>query len=118
MILQGHGELAHIHHITSEVTYRINRKHALRGNFTLCSPNRIGLIYGMLEYSISPNWFFVGDQYNYGNQAEAMRIHYYNFSVAYVVGATRIAANFGKPKREFSASVVYAALYPLLTDSV
>lgn len=101
LILQGHGELAHIHHITSEVTYRINRKHALRGELhALFTKQDMGdWIYGMLEYSISPNWFFsVGDQYNYGNQAEAMRIHYYNFSVAYVVGATRIAANFGKTK--------------------
>lgn len=101
LVLQGHGEMVHLHHITSELTYRINDKHALRGELHgLFTKEDMGdWVYGMLEYSISPKWFFsIGDQYNYGNSNDALKIHYYNFSVAYVIGTTRIAANFGKTK--------------------
>lgn len=100
-ILQGHGEMVHLNHVTSELTYRINDKHALRGELHgLFTKEDMGSwVYGLLEYSISPKWFFsVADQYNYGNSNDDLKIHYYNFSIAYVIGTTRIAANFGKTK--------------------
>lgn len=101
LLLQGHGEMVHLHHIASDVTYRITDKHAVRAEIhALFTKEDMGdWAYAMIEYSISPKWFFsIGDQYNYGNASEEMKIHYYNFSVAYVVGTTRIAANFGKTK--------------------
>jgi len=101
LILQGHGEMVHLNHVTSELTYRINDKHALRGELHgLFTKEDMGSwVYGLLEYSISPKWFFsVADQYNYGNTIDDLKIHYYNFSIAYVIGTTRIAANFGKTK--------------------
>jgi hypothetical protein len=101
LILQGHGEMVHLNHVTSELTYRLNDKHALRGELHgLFTKEDMGSwVYGLLEYSISPKWFFsIGDQYNYGNSNDDLKIHYYNFSIAYVIGTTRIAANFGKTK--------------------
>lgn len=101
LALQGHGELVHLHHVTSELTYRVNDKHALRGELHgLFTKEDMGnWVYGMIEYSISPKWFFtIADQYNYGNENDALKIHYYNVSIAYVIGTTRIAANFGKTK--------------------
>ncbi|PKP19906.1 MAG: hypothetical protein CVU04_05045 [Bacteroidetes bacterium HGW-Bacteroidetes-20] len=101
LLLQGHGEMVHLHHISSDVTYRITDKHAIRTEIhALFTKEDMGdWAYAMIEYSISPKWFFsIGDQYNYGNDLDEMKIHYYNFSVAYVIGTTRIAANFGKTK--------------------
>jgi hypothetical protein len=93
--------MVHLNHVTSELTYRINDKHAIRGELHgLFTKEDMGSwAYGLLEYSISPKWFFsVADQYNYGNSNDDLKIHYYNFSIAYVIGTTRIAANFGKTK--------------------
>ncbi|MFM7823252.1 MAG: DUF6029 family protein, partial [Bacteroidota bacterium] len=61
-----------------------------RGNWAL----------GLLEYSISPNWFFAFfDEYNYGNEDSAKRIHYWNGSMGYTRGANRVALAYGKQRQ-------------------
>lgn len=50
----------------------------------------------MLEYNISPAWFFaVSDEYNYGNPKEDLQIHYYNFAMGYTQNTTRFALRYG-----------------------
>lgn len=100
-ILQGHEEMFYGHNVALDLTYKINSKHALRLEAQhLASKQDYGdWVYAMLEYSLSPHWFFsVGDQWNYGNADAEKQLHYYNISAAYVLGATRIAANFGKTR--------------------
>lgn len=91
------------HLVAADLSYKINNKHALRLELQhFYTDIRTELyngswIYGMLEYSISPNWFFsVGDQWNYGNENPDRRLHYFNIAAAYVWNTTRIALNFGK----------------------
>ena len=51
----------------------------------------------LLEYSVSPSWFFtVFDEYNYGNNDPALRVHYPNASVAYVHDALRVQGGYGR----------------------
>jgi len=54
----------------------------------------------LLEYTISPNWFFtVQDMYNLGNEIVDDRLHYINLSAGYIKGANRFEIGYGK-KRE------------------
>lgn len=98
-LLQGHVGTMHGHLVAADVTCKITPVHALRleAQHLYTKDDKGSWAYAMLEYSISPNWFFsVGDQYNYGNNDESHRIHYYNISATYVWNTTRIALNFGK----------------------
>ena len=100
-VLQGHAGMMRGHLVASDLSYKITPKHALRLELQhLYTKDDCGSsIYGMLEYSFSPNWFVsVGDDWNYGNPLEGHKTHYYNISCAYVWNTTRIALNFGKTK--------------------
>ena len=100
-ILQGHEGMMRGHLVASDLSYKITPKHALRLELQhLYTKDDSGSsLYAMLEYSISPSWFFsIGDDWNYGNPIENHKVHYYNISCAYVWNTTRIALNFGKTK--------------------
>ena len=57
-------------------------------------------IMGLIEYTISPNWFFAfQDMYNYGNDDESKRLHYTNINLGFLKGSTRFEIGYGK-KRE------------------
>jgi hypothetical protein len=105
MILQGKPGMLNGNHIGFELTYKINDIHALRfENQYLVIPKKNDLeekdkgswLFMLLEYSISPKWFFtVSDQWHFGNEK---RLHYPNAAVAFVYNTTRIALNFGKTR--------------------
>lgn len=100
-ILQGHPGMMRGHLVASDLSYKVTPKHALRLELQhLYTKDDDGSsLYAMLEYSISPSWFFsIGDDWNYGNPIESHKVHYYNISCAYVWNTTRIALNFGKTK--------------------
>ena len=53
----------------------------------------------VLEYSISPKWFFAAmDQYNYNNHIVEDRQHYPYGTIGYTRGANRIALGYGKQR--------------------
>lgn len=53
----------------------------------------------LLELSVSPTWYFtVFDEWNYGHPDPKKRVHYYSGQVAYVKGAHRIAAGYGRQR--------------------
>ena len=100
-ILQGHAGMMRGHLVASDLSYKITPKHALRLELQhfYTKDDDGSSIYGMLEYSFSPNWFVsIGDDWNYGNPLEGHKTHYYNISCAYVWNTTRVALNFGKTK--------------------
>ena len=52
---------------------------------------------GLLEYKISPHWFWsIQDLYNYGHANQ--NVHYYSISTGYNYGANRIAITYGKQR--------------------
>jgi len=85
----------------ADISYKISQNHNVRfevqGLFTEQDMGNWGM--GMIEYSVSPNWFFtVQDQYNYGNENKDMQIHYYNFAIGYSKGSNRIQVGYGKQR--------------------
>lgn len=49
------------------------------------------------EYTWSPHWFAsIIDQYNFGNQDEAKRVHYLYGSAGYINGPHRLSIGYGK----------------------
>lgn len=84
-----------------ETGWKINKKHNLRtelqGLFT--SKDRGNWATVVLEYTISPGWFFgFMDQYNYGNPNEKLRVHYPIASVGWIKESTRLTLNYGRQR--------------------
>lgn len=84
-----------------ENTYKIKRKHNIRNELQLMLTDEdLGSwAMALLEYSVSPHWYFtVFDEWNFGNPDEVRRAHYYNVNVAYVSGANRISFAYGRQR--------------------
>jgi hypothetical protein len=98
-----------------EMGYKINSKHNIRmelqglfnanvyeehdGKFDLVREDKGNWATAVIEYTISPNWFFgVIDQWNYGNRNEDLRIHYITGSFGWIKEATRLTINYGRQR--------------------
>lgn len=54
---------------------------------------------GTLEYNFSPRLsLYVNDLYNYGNDHQDQRIHYYNFGGSISKGSNRLSLNYGRQR--------------------
>ncbi|MFI5218690.1 MAG: DUF6029 family protein [Bacteroidia bacterium] len=98
--LVGHGTVyANIG--IAEINYKFDSKHSMRvelqGLFT--EQDKKDWAMALVEYNISPNWFFaLFDEYNYGNDEKSQRIHYYSASMGYTKKVTRISIGYGKQR--------------------
>lgn len=86
-----------------DVEYKINRKHTVRaelqGLWTEDNKDRGSWATGLIEYTISPDWFFSAIlQSNYGNPIKADRINYPMVFVGKIWGATRLQVGYGRQK--------------------
>lgn len=84
-----------------DVTYKLKKKHSIRAEIQhMWTEQDLGnWATGIIEYTISPHWFFaVLDQYNYGNSKAEDRIHYLLGSFGYIHHSTRFSVNFGKQR--------------------
>ncbi len=84
-----------------DFTYKLAKKHALRFEFQgLFTEQDMGdWAMALIEYSVSPHWFFTAtDQYNYGNEDEDLKIHYYNVAFGYKKNSTRLQFGYGKQR--------------------
>lgn len=84
-----------------EGTYKINRKHSIRaevqGLWTMDNKDRGDWATLVVEYNISPSWFFSGVfQSNYGNPHPEDRINYPIVVVGRIWGSTRLQASYGR----------------------
>ena len=85
-----------------EAQYRIKRKVAIRGELQhMYTQQDMGSwAMALAELSISPNWYITAfDEYNYGNPNPDLRVHYYNFQVAYAFEANRISFGYSRQRR-------------------
>ena len=85
----------------ADVTWKITSKHALRGELQglWTKQDKGNWLAGLLEFTISPKWFFtISDQWNYGNSIAADRIHYYNVSAGFIHSSTRISLGYGRQR--------------------
>ena len=110
---KNNGKNIHARIAILDISYKVKTKHTLRTELQYLKVDKNkekyyqdkgDWIMGMLEYTISPKWFFaISDQYNSGYTDEAdvshEAIHYLNFSCGYTTGANRFVLGYGK-KRE------------------
>ncbi|MCI4671389.1 MAG: DUF6029 family protein [Bacteroidia bacterium] len=90
------------HIFVLEGQYKINKKLAFRSEIQHMGTQQDLGSWAMVlgELSVSPNWYFtLFDEYNYGNPDPALRIHYYNASVAYAFGSNRIGISYSRQRR-------------------
>jgi len=107
-IVEGHhGDLHHNHVLVADATWKVDKKNVLRfeaewmGSDSKYNPDvddkRCGdWIMGLVEYNFASKWFVsLSDQYVYhdGNNA-----NYYNVSLGYTHGATRLQLGYGKQR--------------------
>lgn len=84
-----------------DVQYKINRKHTVRaelqGLWTVNNKDRGDWATALVEYTISPDWFFSAIfQSNYGNPNPEDQINYPMVFVGKIWGATRLQAGYGR----------------------
>lgn len=103
-VLEGHEEgLPHVYSNIGivELTYKFTSKQALRGEFQglWTKQDKGNWTALLLEYTISPHWFFsISDQWNYGNPEDDEQLHYFNGSFGYTRKTTRIAFTYGRQR--------------------
>ena len=106
--------------LIADVSYKIKRGHSLRieiqtlkskqlANYSEYDGSYLGGMeepaegnwsMGLIEYTISPHWFFaVQDMYNHGNEISEKQLHYVNIDAGFNKGANRFSIGYGK-KRE------------------
>lgn len=84
-----------------DVSYKINRKNTIRaevqGLWTVDNKDRGDWATALIEYTVSPHWFFsVIFQSNYGNPDPEDRINYPMAFVGRIWGATRLQLGYGR----------------------
>jgi hypothetical protein len=100
-IIEGHtGEgIVYANTFALDLSYKLDEKNNLRMELQhlYTEQDKGNWASGLLEYTISPKWFFtVSDDWNYGNSNSKKQIHYYTASLGFVKNATRIAINYGR----------------------
>tara|TARA_B110000003_G_scaffold269426_1_gene300424 strand:- start:6795 stop:8438 length:1644 start_codon:yes stop_codon:yes gene_type:complete len=85
----------------SESTYKMGSGKSLRfeAQHLWSKDDRKNWVGGTLEFNLNPKVaMYVNDIFNYGNDNEAKRIHYYNFGGSYTLGPQRFALNYGRQR--------------------
>ncbi len=91
--------MAHI--FVSDISYRLPNRRSMRFELQHLSTaqDKGNWAMGLIEFNISPQWFVsVTDQYNYGNDNENERHHYYNLSAGYTKNANRFSMTWGRQR--------------------
>jgi hypothetical protein len=89
------------HIVVADVNYKISKKVALHAELQnlYTKQDHGSWAMALAEVSVSPHWFIaVLDQYNYGNEIKADRIHYVTGSVGYTRGAHRFMMTYGRQR--------------------
>jgi len=95
--------------LVADMSYKIKKGHSVRmelqrlGSVQLEYSKKLAegdWSMGLLEYTISPHWFFaIQDMYNWGNEDVSKQLHYLNLNAGFIKGANRFEIGYGK-KRE------------------
>ncbi len=102
-VVEGHPGLPNVHAniFIADVTYKLTPIKAIKTEIQHLSTKQDegNWVMGMLEYSIAPRWFFsVSDQFNYGNEIDAKKIHYYNVGLGFNKNSSRVQMSYGKQR--------------------
>ncbi len=102
-IIQGTPGFGHVYsHIgMAEFNWKLNAKKAIRTELQhlLTKQDQQSWALLLVEYTVSPHWFVAGfDEYNYGNNITADRLHYYSGSFGYTKNANRFSLGYGRQR--------------------
>ena len=95
------GDKVNTNIVTAEATYNFTPKRSIRleGEHMWADADKKNWAGATAELNLDDKYsFYIWDIYNYGNDDPNKRIHYYNVGGAYRIGATRIAANYGRQR--------------------
>ena len=84
-----------------EYLHKFDSKHSIRTELQHLQTKQDKNNWAMLlvEYSVSPKWIItVFDEWNYGNYKKNEQIHYYNASMVYTKGPTRIGLGYARQR--------------------
>ncbi|MES2484897.1 MAG: DUF6029 family protein [Bacteroidota bacterium] len=98
---QEGGDKVNTNIITGEATYNFAENKSIRfeGEHMWADADKKNWVGGTIELNLNDKYsLYVWDIYNYGNDDKTKQIHYYNVGGAYRIGATRVAANFGRQR--------------------
>ncbi|MHA3786878.1 DUF6029 family protein [Flavobacterium hauense] len=98
--LEG-GDKVKTNIVTGEATYNFTEKNSIRveGEHMWADADKKNWAGGTVELNLNDTYsFYFWDIYNYGNDDSSKQTHYYNMGGAYRIGATRIAANYGRQR--------------------
>lgn len=98
--LEG-GDLVKTNIVCAEATYNFTPSKSIRleGEHMWADADKKNWAGATLELNLNDKYsLYVWDMYNYGNDDSSKRTHYYNMGGAYRIGATRVAANYGRQR--------------------
>lgn len=87
--------------VVGDFLYKFNSKNSVRFELQHLQTkrDRKNWAAALVEYNLNQRWnFYIGDNYNYGNDDEDRRFHYYMVGGSYAKESTRIAVNYGRQR--------------------
>lgn len=100
-LLTSEIEEVNSHIVSAESTYQFmdNKSFRLELQHLWADADKKNWVGGTVEFAANSNWsFYVSDMYNYGNDIEEDRIHYYNVGASFTKGTTRVSAGYGRQR--------------------
>jgi len=101
-IVEG-GNYAHIiaNVVVGDFLYKFNSNNSVRFELQHLQTKRDKKNWAaaLVEYNLNQKWnFYIGDNYNYGNDDKDKRFHYYMVGGSYSKESTRVAVNYGRQR--------------------
>ncbi|MBW7869883.1 MAG: hypothetical protein H3C39_02350 [Flavobacteriia bacterium] len=101
-IVEG-GNYSHIiaNVVVGDFLYKFNTNNSVRFELQHLQTKRDKKNWAaaLVEYNLNQKWnFYVGDNYNYGNDDKDKRFHYYMVGGSYSKESTRVAVNYGRQR--------------------
>lgn len=87
--------------VVADITYKLTSDKALRLELQNLHTKQDhgGWAAALFEATLGSNWYAaIVDQYNYGNEKEYKRVHYFSVSGGYTKEANRISLSYGKQR--------------------
>ncbi len=107
-VIEEKGDIVKTNTFIAETTYKLAAKSSLRlegqhlwanGDVSTDGYDKGNWAAGTLEYNVNTNLsFYVNDMYNYGNEDETHRDHYYNIGGSYSKNKSRFALSYGRTR--------------------
>lgn len=100
-MIEGTAGVIHTNIAAAEATYKFTPTKSMRvvGEHMWADYDKKNWACSTVEFNANSKYsFYVTDLYNYGNDLEYQRNHYYNFGVAFRKKTTRIALSYGRQR--------------------